>query len=703
MKRHYTKILILTALALLTSCTTPTPPPPSTPSYTPEKTVKPTPPLAQASDLIKKADRLNQRRKPHRARKLYNQIIQQFPQTATATEALVKKALIDLKQGYRKSALAALRTAAQYKSHPFAAIAAQHLFRHYKQQDQLNEAWNYSKTFLGHSAPSEENLYLWQEMLSLYFKNPNHDASKTLLNALQTTAHNKPLSKAIILATTTQDPAHLSDLLKQQSQNAALIPYIYLALGDHARFKGEEFQAVQHWNNALEHIQPGLSGTQDHLTATLQTLTQWAQTAAKGLTEPIKKHPQETKQQRKNPFPTLTEEILRRKNPQEHTKEPSFPVGLFVPLSGPYAPLGEQMVRIVQKALSDYRDVPLKLHIADSAGKKETIIQAVNDFHQKGIQAIIGPIFHEPSRIAAQEAHRNQIALFSLNPHEDILPENRTYNANIFLNALSPTQQAEDIANFAVQQAKKRRLAILAPDTEYGKLTAKAFEERIKTLGAEHASTVFFKKTAVDFSAAIRQLLNESKIDGLQPDPLEPQPDRLPSWVKFDAIFIPSSARTIRLLAPQLRFFSINTPAQVTLLGIPGWNRPALLSQGTDYLRGALFCDTSNKEKKNLLSALKKDWGHKRTPVLLTLLTYDSVAALAQLLREQRLHEIPWKSRISRNIGFYGASGRFAYLPSGKSQRQCTIYKITSQGIEPLPPFPAEQTQNHTTEPSSLF
>ncbi|HIJ85565.1 MAG TPA: tetratricopeptide repeat protein, partial [Magnetococcales bacterium] len=281
--------------------------------------------------------------------------------------------------------------------------------------------------------------------------------------------------------------------------------------------------------------------------------------------------------------------------------QPGFTVGLLLPLSGNYASHGKNLLKAANMALHDYPDTRIILRVADSRGTAEGARLAMEQFRLDGVGAVIGPIFHEEAKAAAEVAASSNIPIMILNPRPGIVQP----GSQIFQNAFQPENEGQFMARFAVEEKKIRRVAVLAPDTEYGHLLTQSFSDVVQQLGGTVVRVTFFPSGSRDFSPWIKALVNadpkdiQSRSQGKRQDdtldPVEPlasgKDTNLRPWSDFDALFLPANAQEVRLIAPQAAFFKLRQP-NVLFLGTSLWNKPELLKEGTEFIRGAFFCDT---------------------------------------------------------------------------------------------------------------
>ncbi|MBF0184209.1 MAG: penicillin-binding protein activator [Magnetococcales bacterium] len=332
-------------------------------------------------------------------------------------------------------------------------------------------------------------------------------------------------------------------------------------------------------------------------------------------------------------------------------------VGLLLPLSGKWTNMGEHLRRAAKKALADYPTSPLQLQIADSGDTPESSQKGVQELISQQVDVIIGPVFYATVQPAIELAAASQIPIITLNPQREGDPLLK----GAYSNAFQAEQQAKIMAKQAVVEKKLTRIAILAPESEYGRGIGKTFTDEVHALGGAIVRSAYFAQDANDFSPWIKAL-----------------------GTQFDALFLPASAKQVRLIAPQVAAVRLGKQ-NITLLGTSLWNSPELLSEGGEYLEGALFCDIDNNAKEHFRQSFRQTW--EEDPTALATLAYDGVAIIAQLLQEQSAASGKIShAALTRSNGFRGASGPVRFLDNGLSRRLYHIFRIEGGQIRPLQP-----------------
>ncbi|MBF0611465.1 MAG: penicillin-binding protein activator [Magnetococcales bacterium] len=413
--------------------------------------------------------------------------------------------------------------------------------------------------------------------------------------------------------------AQLQDLATRESNQSPRFAFVHLALGDRLIQQGEEASALHHWQTAAGVINPNAAS--DEAQRRLFRLDDLA----------------------------------------------PFRVGVLLPLSGKYATIGQNALNAMKKAISDHRDSPLVLVPMDTGNTATGGRVAAEALANQGVSAFVGPIFKDEVKAAVEVASRFRLPILPLNPNKELAT-----GGQVYLSALDPALQAKVMARFAHYQ-EKPRAAVLAPDSEFGRLSADAFVQEFSRLGGQVTGVVHFPAGVQDLSPWIKSL---------RMAPTAGSPPRPP-----EALFLPTTVEQTRVILPQLTLISTSSDSDVVdlplLLGTNLWNRNELMADNAALLIGAVFCDTSAQERHFFRQAFKKIFNDD--PAAFAQLAYDGVAILAQLLRQQRLGGGEWERGFLRPEGFRGATGMVRFREDGSATHSYQIYQVGTEGVLPLP------------------
>jgi ABC-type branched-subunit amino acid transport system substrate-binding protein len=279
-------------------------------------------------------------------------------------------------------------------------------------------------------------------------------------------------------------------------------------------------------------------------------------------------------------------------------------LGLALPLTGPYSPFGESVLRGLALGLEVFEDppAPYRVLVRDTRGEPERAAQAVQELAEAGVEAIVGPLRSGEAEAAAPVAERYRVPLLTFAGREE-LPSLGHY---VFRVGLTASDQVRALADYATDVRGHRRFAILYPRDAYGTRFKNLFWEAVLERGGEIVAVEGYATDAVDLQTEIKKLVGLHYVtaserrrieerDRLARRPLDnaerlahPDLANLPPWVDFEALFIPEEAQRVGLILPQLRFYDVR---DVTLLGPSGWNDRVLLEIAGREARGAVFTD----------------------------------------------------------------------------------------------------------------
>ncbi len=358
-------------------------------------------------------------------------------------------------------------------------------------------------------------------------------------------------------------------------------------------------------------------------------------------------------------------------------------IGILLPLTSRLAPLGEKVldgimlgsgllapgkdadpqVEIVQQDAEGQNTSPV-FHIGDTAGDPGTARRAVAELAAEGVTAIIGPLKGDVAKAAAEEARKYGIPILTLTPARDITGE------GVFRLNMREEDEMDRLARHAIEELGIRRFAILAPDTEQGRLYRELFWDAVVRHGGEIAGSQLFAevenpslKTPIHKLTGIyglsksdlKELFALERIAEIEKERsmlleygvsltgaeaalgnpekefarYEPAP-----LVDFQAVFMPVSSLEAAQLAPQLPYYDVSGE---TLLGIRSWNYSALTRVGKEYVEGARFpveWSEESAEAKTFVAAFEQAYGRK--PGTLEAYGFDAAAIVMRALGDNQ-------------------------------------------------------------------
>lgn len=413
-------------------------------------------------------------------------------------------------------------------------------------------------------------------------------------------------------------------------------------------------------------------------------------------------------------------------------------IGVVLPLSGRYAPFGEEALRGLLLAarvfdtelpeleaeevlpevsapapgVSDTesfvadREIRIqegvRLIVRDTGGAPGRAAQAVRELAaDEAVVAIVGPIFSDESEAAAREAEAAGVPLLTLSNRIEISSE-RDY---VFRLRMTPDDEVGFLVDHAVGELGAERFAVLYPRSRYGRGMRTRFWDAVLEQGGTIVAAAAYDPEATDYSEAIRSMVgfdllttNESialeeraqalrRGRRLEPEDaallrrtlyelLGPEAEPLPPIVDFDALFIPDSHERIGLLVPQLAYHEV---VGVQLLGSSEWNDSSLLRVGRRHVRGAVIATPFHRESGfDAIRAFVGDYeaSFGEPPAPLASDAFDAANLVLEQVARGREEREEVRDGVLRVRGYPGVSGVISIEPDGNARKRPFLLQV---------------------------
>jgi branched-chain amino acid transport system substrate-binding protein len=426
-------------------------------------------------------------------------------------------------------------------------------------------------------------------------------------------------------------------------------------------------------------------------------------------------------------FASQAQELLARSQRRSHVRPKT--VGVILPMTGRFRPVGEAALRGVQLALlgSD-----IELVVKDSQGDVMIAGKAVEELvFEDGAMAIIGPILADDSRRAALVAEELQIPILTLTRQEDITE----LGPWVFRNMLTNSAQARALAGYATDVLGFKNFAILYPDISYGQDLTNLFWDELDRRGATvrgaesyaHDQTTFTSETKKlvgrfhledrhDYQEGVREIQSQTTDAFRRRKALERLRSQLDPIVDFEALFIPDEWRRVGLVAPALAVEDIITNAcdprdlerirkttgkkdlkTVTLLGTNLWSSPKdadgmpqLISRGGKFVTCSIYVDgfypdSARPGTRRFMKAWR-DGQHRGEPGLLEATGYDAAGIVRAVVQQGPRTREDFRERLAALKDFEGATGTTTFDDTGDAQKPLFILSVDQKAIREVEP-----------------
>jgi branched-chain amino acid transport system substrate-binding protein len=299
-------------------------------------------------------------------------------------------------------------------------------------------------------------------------------------------------------------------------------------------------------------------------------------------------------------------------------------LGLAVPLTGKFQPVGEAAMRAAMLATgmpapAVGNEAPVRLAVRDTGLDGEHAGRGLSELDRD--EGVIGVVSAGERKAAAgtvREAYEQGIPLLSL---DDVAPGAAT---TAFQLIHAPEARVDELAKRALA-AGARDFALLGPDSASGKRLRDAFRQAVTAGGGRVSSEAMYVPGATSFQAAIAII------------------KRTPP----QAVFVADGADRLELIAPALAFADLwpapwgkARPAaepgkprarNILLLATANDLSPRLLQNAGRYLQGALlapgfYSDGADAAAKAFVDAYRAAYGQE--PHATEAYAYDGVNAL---------------------------------------------------------------------------
>ena len=240
-------------------------------------------------------------------------------------------------------------------------------------------------------------------------------------------------------------------------------------------------------------------------------------------------------------------------------------IGLYLPMTGPAAAMGQMVwegVQVAHQLQPQVLGQPIKLVLVDTRSDRIEAANAVSRLIEKDkVAAIIGEVISSDTLAGVPIAERAEIPNISPTATSPLVTQNRRF---AFRAAYVDDLQGKVAARFAWENLKAKHVAVLIDQAQdYCVGLANFFKQEFERRGGQIVSTSYIQTGDQDFSAQI------SALKGGNPD----------------LIYAPNYYSEVALLAKQLQDLGVKIP----ILSGDGAQVPELLSIGGEAINGMYF------------------------------------------------------------------------------------------------------------------
>ncbi|HYH22904.1 MAG TPA: ABC transporter substrate-binding protein [Azospirillum sp.] len=187
-------------------------------------------------------------------------------------------------------------------------------------------------------------------------------------------------------------------------------------------------------------------------------------------------------------------------------------IGVVTPLSGTYAPIGQQIrwgLELATKEVNDKGGIlgrPVELLFEDEEANPSVAVQKAEKLFQVAqVDFLTGTVNSGSTLAVGQVAERNDRLIATTVSYADSITGDKC-SPNVFRVNARAGQQSAALAEWLSKEKPKSKVFFLGPDYEMGRSTVASFKEAATAKGATDAGEVFAPLGNKDYSQYFGQL-----------------------------------------------------------------------------------------------------------------------------------------------------------------------------------------------------
>ncbi len=327
-------------------------------------------------------------------------------------------------------------------------------------------------------------------------------------------------------------------------------------------------------------------------------------------------------------------------------------IGVAIPLTGSSAQDGESIKNGVTIAVDEInakggingKKVALNIQ-DDKSDPKEAAIVANKLAEDKSVLAVVGH-FNSSATLAGAPIY-NKAGVVEISPGSSS-PAVTKAGPYTFRVITTDAYQGDFVANWAINDLKLKRIAIIYENTDYGKGLSDVFAKKAKDLGATIvANDSYLAGETKDFSAILTKIKSQSP----------------------DMLFIGGLYNETALIAKQAKAMGLNVP----IMGVDAIYSNALIDLGKESVEGVLLPgffheQTTNPVAQSFIKAYKEKY--KKDPATYAAYGYDAAKIVIDSIAKAGTDRKAIRDNMAKVKGFQGATGINTFDENGDVMKE---------------------------------
>lgn len=362
-----------------------------------------------------------------------------------------------------------------------------------------------------------------------------------------------------------------------------------------------------------------------------------------------------------------------------------YRIGVLLPLSGVYAQIGNNILLAINMALNDYdrrhANAKFQLIVRDTKADPQRAIEAVRELNHYNVSVIIGPMLS--ANAAAGEAGKLEVPMVVLTQKE-VIPSLGQY---VFRNFITPRMQIEALVTYLTETAGVKCFAVLHPDDKYGRAFSQIFVETVGMSAGYITGVESYVPGQTDFADQIQNFIRgyytldkKGKRQIIAKDEKRKRHGNYEAMIGFDALFIPDTVNTAKLIAPQLLYNDINN---VILAGTNLWQSWDKSELANAYVKRVVFpngfdASSNRRDVKWFVEGFKSENG--QPPGFIEAVAYDTSMMMMGILSKPEVktrEDITKKLKSSKT--YSGITGKTSFDSFGEPVKEINLIQLTAK------------------------
>ncbi len=363
--------------------------------------------------------------------------------------------------------------------------------------------------------------------------------------------------------------------------------------------------------------------------------------------------------------PTLLEPTAKPKptaklKPTAAPREP-LPIGVLVPLSGEFAPLGKAVLNGVNMAVKQWNGKggvlgrPAALVVEDDKNVPDAGLLGVKTMlTDKGVRFFVGSVTSKVSIPVSEYANAKQMIMITpISTHPRVTVDEGKRKEFVFRACYTGLISPWAMAQFAWKDLRAKRAAVLwEGGSEYSAIVADVFANVFKKLGGEITHFGDLPGDEKDFGPILE------KVQSTHPD----------------LVYLPLFPHQVNIIAAQARKMGL----KAVLAGGDRWDSPDLDAGAVEggYFTTHFSAHDDRLAVQAFVRAYREVYG--TAPDMFSALGYDAADILLTAIQKANSEE-PAKVRdtLAEIRGFPAVTGNISYYSDGNPVKDVVIMKIS--------------------------